>query len=129
MNKLVCHKLAFIDFLQKPTRFFYNNQSLQQAFGYSWSTSANCYVTLLTLLHTECCIPAFYLFVRHRYRPHKEFFCKKFFHLTIVWLWSYWVPILKVSSSILTTAALFYSMILAKNVLCCPAVSWSDFKS
>ena len=33
---------------------------------------------LLVLLHTECCIPAFYLFVRHAARPHKVFLKNKF---------------------------------------------------
>ena len=73
-------------------------------------------VSLLTLLHTECRIPLFYLLVGHRFRVTQRAFKKNFFfvHYVIVGLQSCWVPILWVSSSLSATAALL--LIRAKTL-------------
>ena len=99
--KLVCHKLTCITFPTKKLPDFYNNQSLQRAFDYSfatqWSRSANFYVSLLTLLHTECCISVFYLFLWHHCRATRKVFEEDFLQFAMVCLWSYWEPLLWVS--------------------------------
>ena len=38
MNNIICHKLAGITFSTNKLLDFYNNQSLQKAFGYSSAT-------------------------------------------------------------------------------------------
>ena len=42
-----------------------------------WSLSTIFYVSLVALLHAECCKPAFYLFVRHHNRATQRVFEKK----------------------------------------------------
>ena len=73
------------------------------------------YISLFTLLHTECHIPAFYLFVQHCCRaPQRAFEKKTKFQFAIVCLRSHWVPVLWVSSCLSVTTTLFYSEIGSK---------------
>ena len=77
--------------------------------------NTNFYVSLLVLLHAQCHIQSFYLFVQHCYRATRSILEKKFFRFFIVCLQSYWVSVFRVSSIAFQPLPLCY---MSKNASC-----------
>jgi len=76
----------------------------------------NFYVNLLAQMRTDYSTPVVSLLVGQHYRATRRFFDKKVFQFVSVCLQSSWVPVLRESSCLSGTAALFFSGLRAKTL-------------